>query len=213
MGWGHGIFGSVKVVVAILAVVVVLAVAAFAAISLMSDDPRYTAHELLSLGRYDKYDDLILEASKQRNIPPELIKAVIWKESRFDPAKKGSQGERGLMQITELAAADWAKAGKVEGFVPAMLFDPKVNVEVGTWYLRRALDHWSEKDDPVPFALAEYNAGRGRVHRWMKDSGQGIAAAAKDLQDAMDFPGTKSYIAMIISRSDFYRQRGEFADQ
>ncbi len=177
-----------------------------------SDDPRYTAHELLSLGRYDKYDDLILEVAKQRNIPPELIKAVIWKESRFDTTKKGSQGERGLMQITEVAAADWAKAGKVEGFVPTMLFDPKVNIEVGTWYLRRALDHWSEKDDPVPFALAEYNAGRGRVHRWMKDSGQGSTADAKDLQDAMDFPGTKNYIAMIMSRSDFYRKRGEFSE-
>jgi soluble lytic murein transglycosylase len=209
----HGIFGCVKVVVAILAVVVVLAVAAFAVISLTSDDPRYTAHEMLSLGRYDKYDDLILEASRQRNIPPELIKAVIWRESRFDPTKKGGQGERGLMQITEVAAADWAKAGKVEGFVPTMLFDPKVNIEVGTWYLRRALDHWSEKDDPVPFALAEYNAGRGRVHRWMKDSGQGSTADAKDLQDAMDFPGTKNYIAAIILRSDFYRKRGEFTDQ
>jgi hypothetical protein len=47
----------------------------------------------------------------------------------------------------------------------------------------------------------------------MKDSGQGSTADAKDLQDAMDFPGTKSYIAMIISRSDFYRKRGEFTDR
>ena len=30
-----------------------------------------------------------------------LVKAVVWRESRFDPKKQGSHGERGLMQVTE----------------------------------------------------------------------------------------------------------------
>jgi hypothetical protein len=39
----------------------------------------------------------------------------------------------------------------------------------------------------------------------------GETAGAGDLQAAMDFPMTKSYIATIISRYDFYKRRGEFA--
>ncbi len=64
----------------------------------------------------------------------------------------------------------------------------------------------------MPFALAEYNAGRSRVRRWVQDSGRGDTADAGDLQAAMDFPMTKSYIATIIARYDFYKRRGEFAN-
>ena len=35
------------------------------------------------------------------------------------------------------------------------LFDPKINLEAGTWYLRRAVQHWENQVDPIPFALAE----------------------------------------------------------
>jgi soluble lytic murein transglycosylase len=178
---------------------------------LTADDPGYEARALLAMGNYEKYDDLIRQASARYGVPPELIKAVVWRESRFQPAKVGAQGERGLMQIMEPAAADWAKSEKVETFVPTDLFDPKVNIEVGTWYLQRALSHWASKDDAMPFALAEYNAGRTRVHRWIKDSGRGETAAADDLKAAMDFPGTKSYVAGVMARHDYYRKHGEFS--
>ena len=39
------------------------------------------------------------------------------------------------MQITENAAIDWARAEKIQTFVSSDLFDPKVNIEAGTWYL------------------------------------------------------------------------------
>ena len=174
------------------------------------DDPRYRLMEFLSWGGYHRYDIFIVAASERHGIEPELIKAIIWRESRFHPHKVGTQGERGLMQVTEKAAEDWAKAERVATFLPTDLFDPKVNIDAGTWYISRALTHWASKDDPVPFALAEYNAGRGRVIRWVKDSGQGSAANVNDLHGAMDFPNTKSYILAITSRADFYRRHGEF---
>lgn len=175
-----------------------------------ADDPSYQFQEMASLGRYGAQDELIAAAANRYKVEPELLKAIIWRESRFQPDKTGTRGERGLMQITEPAARDWADAEKIETFVPTDLFDPKVNIEAGAWYLKRALEHWGAKDAPIPFALAEYNAGRTRVHRWVKDSGRGAVAGAEDLQTAMDFPGTKSYIASIMDRYDFYKRRGEF---
>ncbi len=176
-----------------------------------TEDPEYQLKRTVALGRYEKYDAFITEAGQKYGVPPELIKAVIWRETRFQTDKVGLHGERGLMQITEDAAADWARVEKVPNFVPTDLFDPKVNIEVGTWYLKRALDHWAAKDDAVPFALAEYNAGRTRVKRWVKDSGQGESAGAGELQNAMDFPMTKSYIAAIVARYDFYKRNREFS--
>jgi len=179
---------------------------------LIADEPEYLAKEAISFGRYEKYDSLINQAAQRYGVAPELIKAVVWRESRFHPDKIGNQGERGLMQITENAAADWVKSEKIETFIPTDLFDSKVNIEAGTWYLKRALAHWSAKEKPIPFALAEYNAGRTRVKRWVQDSGRGESAEAADLQTAMDFPATRGYINEIVQRYEFYIKRGEFAE-
>ncbi len=144
-----------KSLAASLALLLVLAAGLFVYI-ITSEDPPYLLRETIFSWRYKRYDDLIRQASERYGVAPELIKAVIWRESQFRPEKVGSQGERGLMQITENAAADWARAEKIQTFVSTDLFDPKVNIEAGTWYLNRALTHWSAKDNPVPFALAEY---------------------------------------------------------
>ncbi|HEY5814432.1 MAG TPA: lytic transglycosylase domain-containing protein [Terrimicrobiaceae bacterium] len=193
-------------------VVFALLIAAASVYLMTSEDPSYLLRETIFSWRYRKYDDLIRQASARYGVAPELIKAVIWRESQFQPHKVGAQGERGLMQITENAAIDWSRAEKIQTFVSTDLFDPKVNIEAGTWYLNRALTHWSNKDNPLPFALAEYNAGRTRVRRWVQDSGMGATAGAIDLQAAMDFPTTKSYVATIIARYDFYKRRGEFPE-
>jgi len=202
-----------KKYLAVLALLILLGAVAAVIFWNAAEDPDYQVQEIVFAERFGRYDGLIVEASRRYSVPPELIKAVIWRESRFHPDKTGQHGERGLMQITEGAASDWARVEKVESFAPTDLFDPKVNIVAGTWYLKKALDHWAAKDDPVPFALAEYNAGRTRVKRWVNDSGRGATAGADDLQTAMDFPATKSYIAAITARQDFYKRRSEFGGE
>lgn len=194
----------------IVLIALLLGVGAGAVLWTAVEDPEYRVKELFSFGRYHRYDDLIREAASRHGVDPGLIKAVIWRESRFHPEKIGQHGERGLMQITENAAADWVQAEKIRTFVPTDLFDPKVNIDAGTWYLKRALGHWSSRDDAIPFALAEYNAGRTRVKRWVRDSTAGEAAGATEMQAAMDFPATKAYIATIMLRYDYYRRHGAF---
>lgn len=204
---------SMKKYLAVLALLILLGAVAAVIFWKAAEDPDYQVQEIVFAERFGRYDGLIVEASRRYGVPPELIKAVIWRESRFHPDKTGQHGERGLMQITEGAASDWARVEKIESFEPTDLFDPKVNIVAGTWYLKKALDHWAAKDDPVPFALAEYNAGRTRVKRWVNDSGRGDTAGADDLQTAMDFPATKSYIAAITARQDFYKRRSEFGGE
>jgi len=170
----------------------------------------YSLQKLVFSGRYRRYDDLIAAAAVRYGLSPSLIKAVIWRESRFQPGMLGTHGERGLMQITEGAALDWARAEKIETFVPTDLFDPKTNIEAGAFYLSNALRHWAAKDDPIPFALAEYNAGRTRVRRWERDSGLGGGFGAEDLSATMSFPATKAYIRSIVKRYREFELHGEF---
>ncbi len=174
-------------------------------------DENYALQKIFFHTRYDRYDDLIIQAAQRYGVSPSLVKAVIWRESRFQPDMLGKHGERGLMQLTEGAASDWAKAEKIETFQPTDLLDPKTNIDAGTWYLAKALKHWTAKDDPVPFALAEYNAGRTRVKRWEKNSGLGGEFGADDLHSIMDFPATRAYIRSIVERYQDFKKHGEFS--
>jgi soluble lytic murein transglycosylase len=131
---------------------------------------------------------------------------VIWRESRFDPQKFGGAGERGLMQVSEKAANEWANETHFVNFRAEELFDPKVNVEAGAWYLRRALQHWQNQTDPVPFALAEYNAGASRAQRWAGENGAQLAP--ETFRATIDFPSTRNYVDTVTARFQFYKQRG-----
>ncbi len=167
-----------------------------------SGDPAYRMQELLAFGRYSEHDDLIARAAKKYGVDPLLVKSVVWRESRFTTTKIGGAGERGLMQVGEAAARDWATARKIEVFVFADLFDAKTNLDAGTWYLSRALEHWKDREDPLPYALAEYNAGHSRVEKWAAN-----AEDAREMLQASPATGTRQYVDEVIRRYRRYLAR------
>ena len=175
-------------------------------IALRSGDPIYTAYEWISPARFHRFDPLIQAVAAEYHVEPMLVKAVVWRESRFDPQKFGSAGERGLMQVSENAANEWAKETHAENFRIEELFDPKINLEAGTWYLRRALQHWQRQPDPTPFALAEYNAGASRAQRWA--GSDDAVVPSTNFRRNIDFPGTRKYVDSILNRYAFYKRRG-----
>jgi soluble lytic murein transglycosylase len=190
----------------ILCVLLAIA-AAFAYLAVKSGDPLYTFYEWMSPARFHQYDRLIRNVALEHHLDPMLVKAVVWRESRYDPRKRGSHGERGLMQVTERAADEWARENKIAGFKLDQLFEPKMNLEAGTWYLQRAIEHWSHQSDPIPFALAEYNAGASRAQRWSGGNGVADVSERQFLQN-IDFPATRKYIESITDRYKFYQGRG-----
>jgi len=190
-----------------LVLCVLLALAAgFAYLAVRSGDPVYTFYEWISPARFQQYDTLIGLVAVEHHLDPMLLKTVVWRESRFDPQKYGTAGERGLMQVSEKAAKEWARENKIDNFQVEELFEPKTNLEAGAWYLQRAFQHWETQPDPLPFALAEYNAGASRAQRWAGGS-DNTAISKKDFLANIDFPGTRKYVDSIIARYEFYKRR------
>lgn len=136
---------------------------------------------------------LIAQSARRHHVPRTLIMAVIQQESRFDPQARGGAGEVGLMQITHHAIADWAHWMNRSAPGKYLAHDPAWNIEVGTWYLGRALERWREYADAEVLALAEYNAGPTNARRWAPD----IAGASA--LDNVSFPGTRRYIDRVLS--------------
>lgn len=138
------------------------------------------------------FDPLIWDAATRHDVSPFLVKAVITRESRFRPLARGGKGEIGLMQITDGAVKDWSR--ETGNPVPqrGLLFDPRMNIEIGTWYLARAMKRWRDYRDGEVLALAQYNAGGSNAARWAPDDPAGGMAIER-----IGFSSTRDYIVFV----------------
>ncbi len=152
--------------------------------------------------REHSQDAVIRTAAARYGVDGALVKAVVWRESRFDPEARGKAGEIGLMQIREPAAREWAEAERLSGFHHEHILDPGSNTLAGTWYLARLVRRYQQCDDPLPYALADYNAGRAHVLRW---NGDAAATNSQQFLAQMTFPGTRKYIETVMQRRAKYR--------
>ena len=152
--------------------------------------------------REGRQDEAILAAAARYDVDAALVKAVVWRESWFDPRAKGKAGEIGLMQVGELAAREWAEAEGVPLFFHRQLYDPRKNTLAGTWYLRKALRRYAQTDNPLPYGLAEYNAGRANVLKWA--IGEAATNSAAFIEQ-IGFPSTKEYVKAVMQQYDYYR--------
>lgn len=151
--------------------------------------------------REQRHDRHIASASMAYGMDPAVVKAVVWKESRFDAGARGKAGEVGLMQIRELAAREWVEAEKVRDYSPDHLTSPLTNTLVGTWYLKKLLGRYRQTDGALVYALADYNAGRANVLKWIKGAAATNSAA---FLDQVGFPMTRKYVTAVLARTSHY---------
>ncbi len=101
-----------------------------------------------------QYDSIIKEAAEKYGLDPNLVKAVIRKESTFNPNAGSSAGARGLMQLMP---------GTSRAMGVSNPLDPRQNIFGGSRYLAQML---REQGGNLDRALAAYNAGPGNVRKY-----------------------------------------------
>jgi len=116
----------------------------------------------------------------------------------------GKLAHAGLSDITirKDAAEEWAGAEHVHLFTHFQMLDPVKNTQAGTWYLRKLLWRYAQTDNPLPYALADYNAGRTHVLQWNKG-----AAATNSIvfMAQITYPSTRKYVQSVVERYRHYR--------
>lgn len=115
------------------------------------DIPSNRLHPTIS---EQELEPMISRFSRQHQLHPALIRAVIKAESGFDPHAVSRAGAVGLMQLMPQTAARMDVRD---------LYDPEDNIGGGTKYLRQLLDRFRGN---LPLALAAYNAGEHVVDRY-----------------------------------------------
>ncbi len=143
------------------------------------------------------YGDVLAEQSRVRKLDQPWVLGLVRQESRFIADAKSPAGATGLMQLLP-STARWV-AGKIgmKGFHPSRVAQPRVNVALGTFYLRHVLGGFD--GNPV-LAAAAYNAGPGRARRWCD---------AKPLEGAIyvetiPFEETRQYVKKVMANTVYY---------
>ena len=101
----------------------------------------------------NSYLPRILFFSKLYNLPSDLIIAKVIVESGFKDNITSKEGASGLMQTTDIARRD------IASLIPA---NDSGGLLGGMLYLKKLLNKYKNED----LALAAYNAGQGKVHKY-----------------------------------------------
>jgi soluble lytic murein transglycosylase-like protein len=132
------------------------------------------------LKRGERFHPLIVRVSREHNVDPALVKAIIMAESGYDPQAVSKVGAGGLMQLMPQTA---------DSLGVQDIFDPEENVSGGVKYLKQLLKEFGGE---IKLALAAYNAGSRKV---------------KTCKGVPPIGATHAYINKVIEYYQHYRKR------
>jgi soluble lytic murein transglycosylase len=141
--------------------------------------------------------ELMVAKARQAGLDAAVVYGLIRQESRFVTDARSHVGASGLMQLMP-ATARWTAKQMGMAFTPQMINDREVNLQLGTFYLKRVLDDF---DGSLAMATAAYNAGPGRPRRW-REGGTVMEPAA--WAETIPFNETRDYVKKVISNSVYY---------
>lgn len=142
---------------------------------------------------------LIQQKAQQRGLDPYLVLALIRQESLFDARARSPAAALGLMQLLQPTAARVAKQIGIAVPTPDMLFDPDVNLTLGTQYLKDLLARYSNNRQK---AIAAYNAGESAVDRWEKE------ISTDDIEEFVEripYVETRGYVKLVLRNQQIYK--------
>ncbi|BAY20908.1 lytic transglycosylase [Calothrix sp. NIES-2100] len=129
--------------------------------------------------------------SKERQINPLLVTALIRQESRFESKAKSIADAMGLMQVLPSTAKWIAPQIKVDSKT-IKLDDPNDNIMLGTWYLDHTHQQYSNNS---LLAIASYNAGPGNVSKWLQTM---PTQDPDEFVENIPFDETKNYVRQVL---------------
>ncbi len=146
-------------------------------------------------------EDGVEQQSKQAGIDPAWAYGILRVESAWVTDARSGADARGLMQLLPDTAAQVARRSGLGWSGGDSLYDPAVNVSLGTRYLAQL----AERFNGSPWlASAAYNAGPVKVEQWLDAHG----SLPPDLFVAsMPYKETREYVARVLAFSVIYDWR------
>ena len=142
--------------------------------------------------------ETLVSSSKENGLDPVLVAALIRQESNFNPQATSPAGARGLMQLMPDVGKGLAASKGIGPWDPVMLYDPAINIKLGTAHLTGLVRKYPE----VVKVLAAYNAGESRVEKWSTKAG---ANDPEVFTERIPFVETRDYVRIILRNRAYYQ--------
>lgn len=111
------------------------------------------------------YRAMVVAEATEKGLDPFLVSALTRQESLFKARISSPVGARGLMQIMPATGEVLARSARIDGWDDELLYQPEINVHLGTAYLAEQMDRY---DESLPAVFSAYNAGPHRIDRWKR---------------------------------------------
>jgi soluble lytic murein transglycosylase len=142
-------------------------------------------------------DDVRLHAAAG-GVEPALVYAVMREESGYRPGALSIAGARGLLQLMPETAVRLARDAALPEPAPEALFDPRVNLALGSRYIGELLARFGGRSSA---AIGSYNAGPHAVARWLEGSG----LEDDEWIEAIPYDQTRAYVKRVLRSLHAYR--------
>ena len=154
--------------------------------------------------------EIIVQESKARNLDPYQVAGLIRQETIFTTRARSSANAYGLMQVLVPTARLTARKYGVSREITAeSLYEPRLNIQLGTAYLRDQIDKFGR----IEYVAAAYNAGPGRAVQWKAS----LPFEIDEWAEAVPFKETRGYIQGVVrNRLQYlrlYDDRGNFRSE
>ncbi len=138
-----------------------------------------------------KHWDIIVQESKNRSLDPYQVAGLIRQETIFTTRARSSANAYGLMQVLVPTGRLTAqKYGVGREITAESLYEPRLNIQLGTAYLRDQIDKYGR----IEYVAAAYNAGPGRVVQWRAS----LPPEMDEWAEAVPFKETRGYIQGVV---------------
>jgi soluble lytic murein transglycosylase len=177
----------------------------------LADQWSWPSRAILTLTKLRQWDDLELRfplthhkeistLAQGADIDKAWVYAIMRQESAFIQDAKSPVGARGLMQLMPKTAESVAKELRLAIKDPDDLYQPALNLKLGTNYLNKIFRNLQE--NPV-LATAAYNAGPWRVKSWLPKNTQ----PADIWIETVPFRETREYLKRVLAYTVIYNYR------
>lgn len=112
--------------------------------------------------------DEISSWAKKREIPSQVVWAIMREESGFNPRVESWANAKGLLQLMDSTAEKMARKDEMKDFTASKLFEVDNNLRLGTAYIKELSDTF---DAHPALIIAGYNGGSGNVNNWLTKNG------------------------------------------
>ncbi|WP_413288252.1 transglycosylase SLT domain-containing protein [Bdellovibrio sp. HCB337] len=146
------------------------------------------------------YKDIILQAAQAEQIPPELVFSIIRQESAFNPRARSPVDAFGLMQLLPNLGQQLSKKSNIAYKEPEDLFDPEINVPLGSKELKTLLNRY---DQQYILAVAAYNASGNAIRGWLKTR---FREDSLEFIEEVPYDETRAYIKLVMRNFVFYKR-------